>query len=88
MKWVAQKFSMIEFYEKNLSGICNTSNELHVVLGAGYSRDDITIYRASEFGAAMISDGIVTTEKMIRERPDIVQKFVKATLRGLGMGNL
>jgi len=87
VKWVAQKFSMIEFYENKLDVASVTlHNELHVVLGAGYSRDDITIYRASEYGAAMISDGIVTTERMIRERPDIVQKFVNATLRGWQWG--
>ena len=31
-------------------------NELHVVLGAGYSRSDITIFKAADYGAAMISE--------------------------------
>ena len=87
VNWVAQKFSMIEFYEDKLDVASVTlHNELHVLLGAGYSRNDITIYKASDYGAALISDGIVTTEKMIRERPDIVQKFVNGTLRGWQWG--
>tara|TARA_Y100001970_G_C14202945_1_gene842239 strand:+ start:822 stop:1868 length:1047 start_codon:yes stop_codon:yes gene_type:complete len=87
VKWVAQKFSMIEFYEDKLDVASVTlHNELHVVLGAGYTRDDITIYKAADYGAAMISDGIATTERMIKEKPEIVQKFVNATLRGWQWG--
>ena len=83
VKWVAQKFSMIEFYEDKLDVASVTlHNELHVLLGAGYTRDEITVYKASDYGAAMISDGIATTERMIKEKPEIVQKFVNATLRG------
>jgi NitT/TauT family transport system substrate-binding protein len=87
VKWVAQKFSMIEFYEDKLDVASVTlHNELHVLLGAGYSRNDITIYNASDYGAALISDGLATTEKMIRERPDIVQKMVNGTIRGWQWG--
>ena len=83
VNWLPQKFSMVEFYEDTLDVASATLyNELHVVLGDGYTREDLTIYRASDFGAAMVADGIFTTESMIAEKPEVVQGFVNATLRG------
>lgn len=85
--WTAQKFSMVEFYEDKLDIASATiHNEFHVVLDAGYSLDELTVFRASDYGAAMIDDGIYTTEKLIAERPDLVQAFVNATMRGWKWG--
>jgi len=82
-----QKFSMIEFYEDKLDVASATlHNELHVVLDAGYSMDDLTIYQASDYGAMMIEDGLFTTEEMIRDKPEVVQAFVCASLRGWKWG--
>ena len=87
VNWVPQKFSMIEFYEDKLDVASATLyNELHVVLDAGYSLDDLTIYRASDVGAAMVADGIYTTEKMIEEKPEVVQAMVNAINRGWKWG--
>lgn len=89
INWVAQKFSMAEFYEDAIDVASATlHNELHVVLDDGYTRDELTIFRASDFGAAMVADGIYTTEQMIAERPEVVQAFVNATLRGWKWGLL
>ena len=87
VNWAAQKFSMIEFYEDKIDVASATlHNELHVVLDAGYSRDDLTIFRASDFGAGMIDDGIYTTEDMIQNKPEVVQCFVDASMRGWKWG--
>jgi NitT/TauT family transport system substrate-binding protein len=87
VNWVAQKFSMTEFYEDQLDVASATlHNELHVVLGDGYKREDLTIFRASDFGAAMVADGIYTTEEMISSKPEIVQAFLDATMRGWKWG--
>lgn len=87
VSWLPQKFSMVEFYEDKLDVASATlHNELHVVLDDGYARDDLTIYRASDYGAGMVSDGLYTTEDMINNRPEIVQAFVNATLRGCKWG--
>ena len=85
--WIAQKFSMAEFYEESLDVASATlHNELHVVLSEGYTRDDLTIFRASDFGAAMVADGLFTSEEMIKNQPEIVQAFLDATLRGWKWG--
>jgi NitT/TauT family transport system substrate-binding protein len=85
--WTAQKFSMVEFYEDKFDIASGTiHNEYHIVLDAGYSLDELTVFRASDYGAAMIDDGIYTTEKLITERPDLVQAFVNATIRGWKWG--
>lgn len=38
--------------------------------------------RYRDFGLDMVGNGIVTTEKMITEHPDVVRRFVQATYRG------
>ncbi|MBI3076203.1 MAG: ABC transporter substrate-binding protein [Deltaproteobacteria bacterium] len=37
----------------------------------------------SDYGVDVPSGGIVATDRMIRERPDLVRRFVEATLRGV-----
>jgi NitT/TauT family transport system substrate-binding protein len=83
VKVVPQKFSMTEFLEDKMD--CASAmawNELHVVLDAGYSLDELTVLKVSDFGKFMPGDGMVTTEKMIEEDPEIVQAFADATMRG------
>lgn len=36
----------------------------------------------SDYGIQMYADSLFTTEKMIAERPDVVRRFVRATLKG------
>lgn len=42
----------------------------------------INIIWPNEYGVNMYADAIFTTEQMIKDHPDIVRKFVKATLKG------
>jgi len=53
------------------------SNEPLTARRKGY---DIKIIRPSEFGVQMYGNLIVTTEKMIKENPKLVQRFVNAML--------
>jgi NitT/TauT family transport system substrate-binding protein len=36
----------------------------------------------SDYGFEMLGDSLVTTDKLIRENPDLVRRFVRATLKG------
>lgn len=87
VNWVSQKYSMVEFYENKMD-IASAAvwNELHVVFDAGYGVDDLTIFKASDYGSSIISDCIYTTEEMIETKPEVVQAFVNATLRGWKWG--
>lgn len=84
IEWLPQKFSMVEFYEDKFDCASVTFwNELHVVEGAGYALGtDFTLLKASDLGIYLSGDSGMTTEKMITEKPEIVQAFVDASLRG------
>lgn len=87
VNWISQKFSMIEFYENQMDvASASVWNELHVVFDAGYSIDDLTIYKAVDYGASIVGDCIYTTQEMIDTKPEIVQAFMNATLRGWKWG--
>ncbi|VVD79741.1 nitrate ABC transporter permease [Pandoraea capi] len=43
---------------------------------------EIGSLRYRDFGLDMVGNGIVTTEKMIEQKPDVVRRFVQATYRG------
>ena len=57
-------------------------NELLQVYDNGFSRDDLVLLDPEDYGVALISGGLFTTEKIIREKPDLVQGVVEATMRG------
>ena len=83
VEWLPQKYSMIEFFEDKFDAASvQIWNELHVVLDAGYSRDDLTILNAADLGIFLPADGIYTLEKTMKENPEIVQGIVNATARG------
>lgn len=87
VNWIAQKFSMIEFYENQMEvASAAVWNELHVVFDAGYSIDDLTIFKAADYGASIVGDCLYTTEAMIQNKPEVVQAFFDATLRGWKWG--
>jgi NitT/TauT family transport system substrate-binding protein len=43
---------------------------------------DTNLILASDYGIEMYPDIIFTTEEMINDRPDVVERFLRATLRG------
>ena len=43
---------------------------------------DINIIQASDYGINFYADVLLTTEKMIEEKPEIVRKFVAAVIDG------
>ena len=57
-------------------------NELLLVYGQGFKKSDLVFLEPSDYGVALVSGGIFTTEKMINENPDVVQAMVNATMRG------
>jgi NitT/TauT family transport system substrate-binding protein len=83
VQWLPQKFSMVEFFEDKFDcASVQVWNELHIVYDAGYSPDDITVLNAADLGIYLPADGVLVTEKMLNEKPEIVQAFVNASLRG------
>lgn len=57
-------------------------NELQQVYAQGIKKEDLVFLEPSDSGVALVNTGIFTTEKMIKEHPDVVQGVVTATMRG------
>ncbi len=57
-------------------------NELLQVYDQGYAMSDLVFLDPSDYGVALVSGGVFTTEKVIEENPAAVQAMVNATLRG------
>ncbi len=53
------------------------------LLKLGIDEDDIRIFYYSDYGVPLYSNGLIVTERMIEEEPEVVQGLVRATHRGL-----
>jgi NitT/TauT family transport system substrate-binding protein len=78
---VSQPFSMQPFIDKQYDVATVTLyNELNTLKEQGI--DNIKTFLPDDSGVTTQQDSIVTSEKMIKERPEIVQAFLNATLKG------
>jgi NitT/TauT family transport system substrate-binding protein len=55
-------------------------NELQTLYAEGHK--DLVLFDPADHGIIVPRDPIVTSEKMIQERPEVVQRFLRASLRG------
>ena len=50
--------------------------------GAGFKTDEIVFMPYSDFGINLVNIGLMATDKMIAERPELVRGVVRAVTRG------
>lgn len=55
-------------------------NELQTLLAEGHK--NLVLFDPADYGVVVPRDPIVTSEKVIKERPEVVQRFLRASLRG------
>jgi len=55
---------------------------INEVLAAKEKGFDVNIVSPSDYGIDLYADTLFTTEKMLKEKPDVVHRFVGATLKG------
>jgi ABC-type nitrate/sulfonate/bicarbonate transport system substrate-binding protein len=60
--------------------------EINEVLAAREKGFEVNVLSPSSYGIDLYADTLFTTEKMMKEKPDIVRKFVAATLKGWNEG--
>lgn len=78
---VPQPVTMQPFIRNEVSvAMVTTYNELQTLYAEGLK--DLVLFDPADYGIVIPRDPIVTSEKTIRERPDVVQRFLRATLRG------
>src|SRR5579863_494998 len=55
---------------------------INEVLAAKEKGFDVNVVSPADYGVDLYADTLFTTEKMLKEKPDVVKKFVAATLQG------
>jgi NitT/TauT family transport system substrate-binding protein len=55
---------------------------INEVIAAQEKGFEVSIIRPADYGVAMYADTLFTTERMLKEKPDVVRKFVAATVQG------
>jgi NitT/TauT family transport system substrate-binding protein len=55
---------------------------INEVLAAKEKGFDVNVVSPPDYGIDLYADTLFTTEKMLQEKPDVVRKFVTATLKG------
>ncbi len=82
VKIVSQGYDIVSWLNKDYDVMqVARYNELLQVYRQGYKKEDLVFLEPSA-DSMMVSGGLFTTEKQIKEHPDVVQAVVNATLRG------
>jgi NitT/TauT family transport system substrate-binding protein len=55
---------------------------INEVLAAQEKGFEVTVIRPADYGVNLYADTLFTTERMLKEKPDVVKKFVAATIHG------
>jgi NitT/TauT family transport system substrate-binding protein len=55
---------------------------INEVIAAEEKGFDVSIIRPADYGVKMYADTLFTTERMLKEHPELVKKFVAATIHG------
>jgi NitT/TauT family transport system substrate-binding protein len=80
---VKQPFTMDPFLNHELDVASATLwNEYNVLLEQGLTPDDLNVIHYDDYGTAIPRGTLITTESMVKDHNDLVQRFVRATLKG------
>src|SRR6266851_8671207 len=80
---IQQGFTMDPFLAGQMEAAsAMTYNEYNVVLESGVKAEDLNVIRYNDQGVGMLEDNLFTTEDMVKSKPDVVQRFVRASMKG------
>jgi NitT/TauT family transport system substrate-binding protein len=83
MNVIKQGFTMDPFLAGQMDAAsAMTYNEYEVVLESGVNASDLNVIRYNDEGVGMLEDNLFTSEDMVANKPDLAQRFVRASLRG------
>ncbi len=77
---VPSRYDMQRFFEGAVDVWCGYV--INEVLTAEEKGFEVNLIKPSDYGVKMYADCLFTTEEMIKNRPEIVRRFVQATLQG------
>lgn len=83
MNVIKQGFTMDPFLQGQMDAAsAMTYNEYQVVLESGVNQNDLNVLSYNDQGVGMLEDNLFTTEDMVNNKPDLVQRFVRASMKG------
>jgi len=59
-----------------------TFNEYQQILFAGYKPEEVTVFRMDDTFPGLVFDGVYVREEFWKERPDLIEAFRKASIKG------
>jgi len=78
---VPQAESMMPFLQDEVAVAAATFfNQLPMLRAQGLS--DLIVFDPADYGVVFPRDTIITSERMVKERPDVIGRFLRASLRG------
>ena len=79
---ISQGYDIVSWLNGDYDVMMATRNNELLLAYEHVKPEDLVIFEAGDYGAALISGGLFTTEEEIAKHPDVVQKVVDASLRG------
>jgi NitT/TauT family transport system substrate-binding protein len=80
---IKQGFTMDPFLAGQMDAAsAMTYNEYEVVLESGVNPNDLNVLSYNDQGVGMLEDNLFTSEDLVNNNPDLVQRFVRASLKG------
>jgi NitT/TauT family transport system substrate-binding protein len=80
---IKQGFTMDPFLAGQMDAAsAMTYNEYQVVLESGVKPEDLNVIDYNKEGVGMLEDNLFTSETMVATKKDVVQRFVRASVKG------
>jgi NitT/TauT family transport system substrate-binding protein len=83
LELVQQDFTMNQLMNDEVDAAsAMTYNEYGLLLGAGYTNDELNVLDMNDEGVAMLQDCLFVSEEWIAENEDLYVRFLRASIKG------
>jgi len=83
MNVIKQGFTMDPFLAGQMDAAsAMTYNEYQIVLESGVKAEDLNVINYTQEGVGMLEDNLFTSEDTVKNKKDLVQRFVRASIKG------
>lgn len=83
MTVIKQGFTMDPFLAGQMDAAsAMTYNEYQVVLASGVKAEDLNVIDYNKEGVGMLQDNLFTSEEILRNKKELAQRFVRASIKG------
>lgn len=85
--FIKEGFDMQPFVDGNYDAIGEVVsamlyNEYNQIISKGVKEEDLLVFNPADYRANFPEDGIYCSPRLLSDNPDMIKKFVKATLKG------